>query len=191
MNIKREFPDHPGFDPYLTLLINAEKAGDTSYHNDACPCVTVNNQLLIYNDYPDEEMRENKGGMLFMVNYLDETGCVMGGHEDARDFETDDIELVKEAVGQLLKVDMQFYEGRETIDEWVERIGRIGAMKLHPGEFCSLEILMEMITCHISEMTEEMAKMIVEDFNKGCGVGATHDKEIETVIEKAYEMCSQ
>jgi len=78
MNIKREFPDHPGFDPYLTLLINAEKAGDTSYHNDACPCVTVNNQLLIYNDYPyQHETSEHCHDCNVKIGGLHHPGCDM------------------------------------------------------------------------------------------------------------------
>lgn len=82
-------------------------------------------------------------------------------------------------------VDMHFYKGNETIDEWVERIGRIGAMKLHPREFYPLEIIQELLTCDLSEMTEDMARVIVENFNKtsyGRKEGA-----IERIIKTAYE----
>jgi len=64
----------------------------------------------------------------------------------------------------------------EDIDQWVERIGVIGAMLIHPQEFEADEIIKELEAYGVGAMTSDMAEVIREkywDENKFTGFTKT------------------
>lgn len=62
MSYITEHPDYPRDDAAVLLLIGLGLT-DESWHNDACPCFTVpgHDDLRIWCDYPDPDMRTDDG----------------------------------------------------------------------------------------------------------------------------------
>lgn len=71
MTIHTEFPNYP-----MASLPNLEGFIDTSWHNDTCPSWRRDN-YIVWVDWPNDQDRELPGGGRFIVQPVDEDGCLI------------------------------------------------------------------------------------------------------------------
>jgi len=77
---------------------------------------------------------------------------------------------------------------RDTLTDWfVEDIGIWGAIKMHPFEFSAPEIVGACNTDNVEEMTLEMARVIIHEYNIEEEIDGL-DADVYFPVKKAYNL---